>query len=571
MQKENESKTQGIMDIKRTSVITIFSFLLLNNIYSQTSPAIIPFDMISTGDPVLEDIRFLSLASGQPFLSFSPPLSPEEIWLFIESINETTLSPPAMEAYNRIQERLNPQANLSISKGLFTAFLNANSTVEARVKFNSAIEQFPSNQAINPFISLPIRFFFSDTLQLYAEPSLTMRPNKYMLDTFDLNIPTDYFEYDETMPLKFFLAAGGDWWSFQIGRDRLFWGTGHTGSLTFSDNSQYFDFARLSLFSSVFKYSMIVNQLPMTLSRELFHPDNEIISAWWDDPANRIRTIHRYYYLQRLDFTLFNRLSIGVMEGIMVGNSPLELRYLNPFRIFHSLFSWEDYDTWQPPPVYDDLKPGDMIGSIFSLEVNWNIIRNLSFYGQFVMNEFAERGERQRNPNQPPNGLGYLAGLQFSHSFFSTWTSIFFLEFIYTDPYLNILSSPFGSFIQQNRYGQYYYLGYPRDTIALTLGANFFRQNNLNLSGKFSWIANGEHNKHGLIWNWERTPDAARQTTSTGIAENNLVLSLNAGWKPLSWLSLNTSLVGIVSHNNLHISGNNQVGGQTSFFAGFHY
>ena len=372
------------------------------------------------------------------------------------------------------------------------------------------------------------------------------------------------------MPVRLFAAVGRDWCSFQIGRDRLFWGSAFTGSLTFSDNSQYFDFARFSVFSQVFKYSFIVNQLPLTLRRELFYPNNDIISTWWDDPANRTRTMHRYYYLQRIDVTFFNRVNIGIMEGVMVGNSPLELRYLNPLRVFHSLFSWENYDKWQPPPVYEGWVPGDMIGSIFSLELNWNIIQNFTFYGQFVMNEYAERGERQRNPNQPPNALGYLAGLQFARPF-NAWASIFYLEFIYTDPYLSILSSPFGSFIQQNRYGQYYYIGYTRDTIALTFGANFFKNDLLNISPTFSWISTGEHNKHGLIWDWERSSEAFNESTPTGIAENKFIFTLGTGWKPHPFLILNASFTGIFSANNKHISGDNAIGGQASFSVSFRY
>ena len=557
-------------DYKNTLAFVFFFILSTNFIFSQASGSIKPFDMISTGDSALEDIRYLSLYSGTPFLSFSPPLSPAEIRNFLYSIDESHLSKSAGDAYNRLRKKLFPHANLSFSQDHFTSFLNINSTAEAKTRFNPDIREFPQISSINPIISIPIRFNFASTLQLYIEPSVTMRPNKYMLDTFDINIPANYFEYDESMPLKFFFAAGGDWWNFQIGRDRIFWGTGHTGSLTFSDNSQYFDFSRLSFISSVFKYSIIVNQLPIKLSRDLFYPDDEIINNWWEDPANRTSSVHRYYYLQRLDFTLFNKVSIGLMEGVMVGNSPLELRYLNPLRIFHSLFSWDDYDKWVPPPLYDDPKQGDMIGSILSLEINWNIIKNFSLYGQIVMNEFAEMGIKQRIPNQPPNGLGYLSGLQLAHSF-GKWAAIFFLEFIYTDPYLNILSSPFGSFIQQNRYGQYYYIGYSRDTIALTFGNKFFRDGNLNFSCNFSWISSGTHNEHGLIWDWERSSEAFSERTPTGTAEQKLILAFESGWKPLSWLALNAGITGIVSLNNRHISGNNQLGGQASLSIGFHY
>ena len=563
-------------------IIMVFFLFTIGTIFSNDSQRPALFDMILVGDPVLEDLRFLSLNSGRPFLSFSPPLAPGEIRNFLDSIDAGRLSAPAREAYYRVRRRLVPQANISTSHGVFTSLFNINSTIKARARFNPDVDEYPQNPNIKPFLAIPVRLFFSNNLQFFVEPSVTMRPTEYRLDTFDFNIPTSYDTYEETMPLRAFAAAGGDWWNFQIGRDRLFWGTGHTGSLMFSDNSQNFTFARFSVFAPMFKYSLIVNQMPLRLTRRHLHPYWDIDSEHWEMtdgwnslPSNLIRSNQRYFYLHRIDFTLFNRVSIGIMEGVMVGNSPIELRYLTPLMIFHSLFSWEYYDRWEPPYYGEHWRRhgtgNDVTGSIFSIEVNWNIVRNLAVYGQFVMNEFATPGERRSNPDQPPNALGYMAGIQFARSF-TTWASIFFLEFIYTDPYLGILSSPFASFIQQNRYGQIYYIGFQRYTIALTLGANFFNSGTLNFFSNFSWIVTGEHNKFDrIIWNWQRSPEAAGETTPSGVPEHKFILSVGAGWRPVPWLALNTELTGIVAHNNNHVSGSRALGGQVSFSVSFQY
>ena len=546
--------------MKKILICLIFLFTA-NFVFSQH------FDMILTGDPILEDIRLLSLETGKPFLSFTPPLSPGEIKYFINSINEDSLSYSGHAAFVRILNRLDQKANISFSIDHFSAFFNIESSLEARFKSNENISEYPQDPNIRPFVAVPIRFFFSNIIQLYVEPSYTKRPNEYKLDVFDFNIPADYFEYDETMPLRSFLSAGGNWWNFQIGRDRLFYGTGHTGSLMFSDNVQYSDFARFSLFSSKFKYSFLINQLPMKISKDLFEPDVDYLT-WLQDKENLpfTQTTQRYFYLHRLDFTLFNRVNISLMEGIMVGNSALELRYFNPLIIFHSYFAWLDYERWRAP--YDlwpdgSQKLGDMVGSLFSLEVNWNIVKNISFYGQFRLNEFAEKGELERNPDQPPNSLGYLAGLQYSH-FIKSWASLYYFEFVYTDPYFGILSSPFGSFIQRNHYGQYYPIGYQRDTISLTLGANFYNNDLLKLSGNFSWIVSGEHNKNGLTWNRVRAPWAFEQTTPSGeTAENKFVFSIGSRWTPYYWLGLDGSITAIYAVNNKHTPGSNVFGIQT--------
>ena len=547
----------------RFILLTCF-FLLVNDLFGS------PFDMILTGDPVLEDLRVLSLESGKPFLSFTPPLSPAELRNFIDTIDESALSQPATEAYYRVLKRLQPQTPLSFSQGIFTGFLNVNAALEGKVRFNSDISWYPRYPKITPFLSFPLRLSFADYVQLYIEPNIAVKPARYGEGIGDVNIPLDVYHFTAPyLPWRAFAAAGGPWWNFQLGRDRLYWGTSQTGSLTFSDNFPYFDFARLSLFSSSVKYSIIVNQLPLELSSDLFPlPGEPAYPGGWDDPENLRRTTQRYYYLHRLDFSLFNRVSIGIMEGLMVGNSPIEIRYLNPLVIFHSLFSWRDYDKWEPA-ARDNPGRGDMNGSFLSLEINWNIIEPLSFYGQFSMNEFALPAELNDQPNQPPNAFGFIAGLQLTKAF-NTWGSVFFLEFIYTDPYLSILSTPFASFIHVDDQGKYF-IGYPRDTIAVTLGTRFFNRDTLSFSGRFSWISSGEHNRDELKWDWRMSPETRNERTPSGTAENKLVLSLAAQWKPFSYLSLKGEITGIVSLNNNHNPGINETGGQASLCVGFHY
>jgi hypothetical protein len=257
------------------------------------------------------------------------------------------------------------------------------------------------------------------------------------------------------------------------------------------------------------------------------------------------------------------------MEGVMVGNSPLEIRFLNPMMIFHSLFAWRDYEDWNEGPPGSSTS--DTVGSFFSAEVNWSITRSLSFHGQFVMNEFATAGELRDNPEQPPNALGYLAGFTFSHSF-NTWGSIFFIEFIYTDPYLYILSTPFASFIHMRpRHDRYYFIGHSRDTISLSIGGRFFNRDVLNFTGIFSWIASGEHNRDGITWNWNESREAWRESTPTGTVEHNFIATLGAGWRPLPQIGFNGSITGIVSLNNNHNRGSDKAGGQVSFSVNFRY
>jgi len=536
--------------------IIIFFFTMLN-LYSS------PYRMILSGDPVLDDLHFLSVESGKSFISFSPPLAQSEIINFLNNINISDLSDAAKLAYNRIIKKLTILPRLSWSDDYFAVFFNASAELEGKVRFNPDISWEPDNSKFTQLLSVPIQFFFVNRVQLYVEPTVGKRPGlKSGNDYFDMNIPADSHHFDiEYWPFRSFGAAGGSWWNFYIGRDRLFWGTGHTGSLSFSDNSTFLDFARLSFFSPVVKYSFFIIQLPLTLTDSLF--PNPSQTDWSENGLEH--TMQRYFYLHRLDVNLFKRLSIGLMEGVLVGNSPIEIRYLNPLIIFHSLYAWEDFGVWEP-------NEGSMVGSFLSAELNLNIIKSLNIYGQFTLNQFALRKEL-KSSSQPPNSLAYMAGINFTRSI-KNWGSHFYLEFIYTDPYFMLLSSPFSSFIQMD-YNEYNILGHSRDTMMLSFGSKFFNDNFLKLSAIFTWAAYGAHNKDGFLWDWRMNYDDGRTTrdekTPTGITENKLILSLGAEWNPLKWLCLKANLSGIVSLNNDHIDGNNKAGGQASLSVKIYY
>jgi hypothetical protein len=532
--------------------------------------------MILTGDPVLEDLIFLSLESGNSFLSFTPPLAPHEVKIFLNLIDTSLLSPAAQDAYNRVRRKLLPQANIMFSHDIYLFTLNINSTLETSTRFNSGILWYPKYPKVPPLFSFPFKFYFSDSLQLYFEPIIAVDPqyyrgsnvNIYSSDNvivnsgnFSHNVPAGLHNLDQNLPLRAFLTAGGSWWNFQLGRDRLSYGTGQLGNLAISDNPSFYEFARLSFFSRFFKYSAMVSQMPMDVRGIIKNADTV-------SDNTLLFTTQRHLYLHRLDFSVRDRLSVSLTEGVMVGNSPLEIRYLNPLMVFHSLYSFWNYPKWDEgidPPTGS----GDMNGSLFSLEVNWNIIRSLAFYGQFVMNQIAtpykiENWERQ------PNGMGYLAGMRYSTSF-NNWGSVFYLEFIYTDPYLYMNPSPFASHINMRYLGitpgrfQYSFFGFQRDTIASTFGVNLFN-NQFNLSFNIIYLLQGEHD---IIWNWDL--GNYDESTPTGIAENKIVTALEFRWKYNQYITFKGGISAIVSINNRNIQGTNAAGGQAFASVNFHY
>jgi hypothetical protein len=217
-----------------------------------------------------------------------------------------------------------------------------------------------------------------------------------------------------------------------------------------------------------------------------------------------------------------------------------------------------------------------MNGSFFTAEINWSITRSLAAYGQFVMNELAILNETAPGKHEAPNGLGFMGGLQYSHSF-DTWASLFFIECIYTYPYLYMNASPYASFIFMHNVefvhaGQYYYyFGYPRDTLALTAGTRFFNGDKLIINGTFSWISRGKHGGHPIEWDWERTEDAFKERTPSGTPENNFIVSVGAEYKVFKYFTLKGNLTGIFITNNNNQKGSNETGLQAAVSVNFKY
>jgi hypothetical protein len=316
---------------------------------------------------------------------------------------------------------------------------------------------------------------------------------------------------------------------------------------------------RLSLFASFFKYSLLVSQMPLDRG-EL------IIAGYTPDPSggpNALnRTTQRYLYVHRFDVNLFGRVAIGVTEGLMVGNSALELRYLNPVSIFHSFFSWFDYDEWGNIPEW-----GDMTGSLFAVDADWTIIPSLAVYGQFMMNQATTPGEAEGYPdNQAPNAFGYLLGTELTRDF-AGWQSNLYAEWMYADPYLYTLSSPFASYIWMRRLSpggkehsmRYTWIGHPegRDIMLFALGASASKDK-WSFSADFSYIMRGEHT---ILWDWNLGRGYTDQKTPSGTPEHTLKGVFGAQWKPLSFLTVQGQIGGAIKAINAdHIRGARKYG-----------
>jgi hypothetical protein len=280
-----------------------------------------------------------------------------------------------------------------------------------------------------------------------------------------------------------------------------------------------------------------------------------------------------------MDLRLFNVLSIGMSEGVLVGKSDLELRYLNPFMIFHSFFPWTDYpeEDWKQLDNNGEVVRGSRAtGSVLTAEIEWAVMPSLAVYGQFVMNELAFFNETENwSDDLSPNGLGWLAGIEYVRAI-KNWRTVFFGEFVYTDPYLYMLSSPFASFISMRRLSEtmskplrYQWIGHSigRDAMLFTLGMELY-QDFLSIAPSLSFARRGEHT---ILYDWHSNKDAFNEKTPTGVPENVISIGVEAAWTPFKRLRLSASVTEGIILDAGHVPDAFESGLEFAFSVGVRY
>jgi hypothetical protein len=154
-------------------------------------------------------------------------------------------------------------------------------------------------------------------------------------------------------------------------------------------------------------------------------------------------------------------------------NAPLELRFLNPFTIFHSYESYKTYSDYNEDlgvvsndadlerlwdknqdgsDVYDrtiDPNGHSRIGSYFGVKLEWQPLRNLRVYGLFVMDVLNLPMKKDHwMEGLYPDALGFQAGAEFSFPAKNGYWE-FGLEGVYTYPYLYIMWDKGWSFFKE--------------------------------------------------------------------------------------------------------------------------
>lgn len=230
--------------------------------------------------------------------------------------------------------------------------------------------------------------------------------------------PADPADIDLNMPYRAFVAAGGDHWSLQIGRDRLSWGAGQSGNLMVSDSFKYHNMARVTTFSDRFKYTFVTSFFP--------HPSQYHDSTGVDLIGHSQSTEMTGIFMfmsHRLEWRMLqDKVGLTLTESVMYQSEEnyLDIRILNPAMIFHDYYIRSNAN------------------SILGLEIDYTPVSGLNIYAQAAVDEFAiplTEPVPGGDEEALPSAFGFIVGAKGVFSLADT-VGYGSLEFAYTDPYL---------------------------------------------------------------------------------------------------------------------------------------
>jgi hypothetical protein len=251
--------------------------------------------------------------------------------------------------------------------------------------------------------------------------------------------------------------------------------------------------------------------------------------------------------IHRFELRFFDRVNVALTESMMFGSKYFELRYLNPFTVFHSWFL------------------NDLYGNVnFSIEGDFNPYRWITIYGQFCMDQFQAGYEKEAyiGTEDLPNAYGYLLGGVCSIPLGRGYLNGGF-EWVKTDPWFYLIAGQPDYIIDRRILTNYlgtmeirskplgFWMGPDSVLYAGTLGYSVHGSYSLDLGLQIR-----HKGEIDIDTPFETGPDAVLLESPSGeYPEKTTVVSLTGEYSPWRFLTLGSGFYYIHVMNENHIPG----------------
>ena len=425
---------------KRGRTIGRFLFLLI--FCSASAGALFslpPQKELQSDDWAYDALGTLSREQGRVFFS-DTRVTVAQMEKFLDEIDPNSLSESGLVIYDRLAAYLKSDYWLGFRSDAISGGLNLIAQPELYYKTNDKVPWIYDYHSRSYMLLVPWGFSLGPWVT--AEMDLNIGQNEYAatLNNNYSNIPVDpVSQWDIHFPKRAYVSAGvpigaASGFNFAIGLGDNFFGQTQTGSIVLSEYLERTIYAQATIYSPFFKYTAQVLQY----------------------------NVNKYQYMHYIQVRPHRTVSLSVAEGVMV-NAPLELRFLNPFTIFHSQESYKTYSDynadlghinnnvpldqlWDKNPdgtdMYDriyDPNGDSRIGSYFGAKIEWQPLKYFRFYGLLVFDVYNLPMKKQNwMAGLFPDAVGFQAGTDFSFPLRGGYLEIG-VEGVYTYPYLYIM------------------------------------------------------------------------------------------------------------------------------------
>ncbi len=408
----------------------------------------------SIDDPIFNKIQRLSVLNGLGLPSSSGPWSGSELLDMLSRLDTGRMSETELAWYDEVLSELGADSE----KGAFsvTPSLNLEANIHTNVsetfqgRDNWVRDFNKSDEMVKIAFDNHIRENFYGYFEFTLGPAVHFKANEAHSDFGDSVLSTnmmfvganDMRQFDFNFPHRAFVSAGGDGWTFQIGRDRLSWGNGTTGNMVIGDQVQYHNMARFAAWTDTFKWTFLVSSFP--------HPQN-----YYDSTGMKINGVEggQSHYMNgisafiahRLEWSAFrNRLGLALTEGViyMSKDNRIDLTVLTPSMLYHNNYTRSNTN------------------SILAFEADYTIMKGLNVYAECAIDESWLPGEpiagNVSSGLAEPTAIGLLAGAICVMTAGDGLLS-FNVEAAHTDPYLYLRDGDLqsGTTPREQEVGQY--------------------------------------------------------------------------------------------------------------------
>lgn len=496
--------------IRKLVIVALLSFAVASAAFAgiaQTNGR----KVYSVDDPIYQALEDLYISRGFGLPSSSAPYTAGEIAMMLERIDVENLRSYEKELYQYIEKRVYDDVRIEpeSADGRFGFSLSLD--LAAEFYYHTNPEQFSSPDSFGPttnpwdwneatpFISLPLETWIGDHIYGFADFTLglnrTMSSVDYETLEYYSNIPfvppTGFADLNLNFPYRAFGVLGGEQWSITMGRDRLNWGPGESGSLIVGDQIPFHNNIRLTAYSKPFKYIFSISSFthPMNyIEKDVQGNEHLSLDFSQNEPLDGLFL----FIAHRLEWRIVNKIDMALTETIVYQSETnhLDLLVLSPTAFFHNYYIRANAN------------------SILAFDMDYTPFRHLNIYGQVVIDEINIM-ESEAGDVGNPSAIGFLAGMKTS---FPVGKGMMrgYVEGAYTDPYLYIRERGRDSGVQQ--YGLNYVAAvrefsmnhdlsnytlmpigykYGNDAIVVEAGIGYERYGKWAFDATFTYVADG--------------------------------------------------------------------------------